>query len=207
MNGMTRRTLALAGVGLLAAASAAWAQGGPPVRVRGEITKVEGNVLSVKSRSGENLTIKLAEPMRISAMVKASLADVKEGSYIGVSAMPQPDGTQKAFAIHIFMDSQRGVVADRFDPQWDSRPGATMTNANVATTVSGKDGQDLLVKYKDGEKKVQVPEGTVIARTMPGNAEDLKVGAKIFIGGAQKQADGSLNAPNVTVGRDIDPPQ
>ena len=96
-------------------------------------------------------------------MVKSSLDDIKEGSFIGVSAMPQPDGSQKAFAIHIFMDSQRGVVADRF-LDWDSRPGSTMTNANVATMVTGKDGQELLVKYKDGEKKVTVPPGIPIAR-------------------------------------------
>jgi hypothetical protein len=82
-----------------------------------------------------------------------------------------------------------------------------MTNANVATTVSGKDGQDILVKYKDGEKKVIVPPGTPIAKYVAGSAEDLKVGKKIFVGGAAKQADGSLLAPNVAVGRDIDPPQ
>ncbi len=206
MQTMTRRTLGLAAASLMMSASAAWAQQGPPVRVRGEIIKVEGNVLSVKSRSGENLTVKLAEPTRISAMVKSSLADIKEGSFIGVSAMPQPDGTQKAYAVHVFMDSQKGVVADRFS-DWDSRPGSTMTNANVATTVSGNDGQNLLVKYKDGEKKVIIPPGIPIAKYVPGTAEDLKVGAKIFVGGAAKQADGSLLAPNVAVGRDIDPPQ
>ena len=179
---------------------------GAPVRVRGEIDKVDGDTLSVKSRSGENLTVKLAEPLRVSAMVKASLADIKEGSFIGVSAMPQPDGTQKAYAVHIFMDAQKGVVADRFS-EWDSRPGSTMTNANVDTTVAGKDGQELMVKYKDGEKKVQIPPGIPIARYVPGTAADLKAGAKIFIGAAQRQPDGTLNAPNVAVGRDIDPPQ
>ena len=163
MQNMTRRLFGATSVALLLMTSAVWAQQAPPVRVRGEITKVEGNTLSVKSRSGENLTVKLAEPMRVSAMVKSSLADIKEGSFIGVSAMPQPDGTQKAFAIHIFLDAQKGVVADRFS-EWDSRPGSTMTNANVATTVSGKDGQDLLVKYKDGEKKVLIPIGTPIAK-------------------------------------------
>src|SRR6478609_3852129 len=200
MKTITRRTtLGLAGISLIAVTSAVWAQQGPPVRVRGEITKVEGNVLSVKSRTGENLTVKLAEPMRISAMVKSSLADIKEGTFIGVSAMPQPDGTQKAYGIHIFLESQKGVVADRFS-EWDGRPGSTMTNANVATTVSGKDGQDILVKYKDGEKKVIVPPGTPIAKYVAGSAEDLKVGKKIFVGGAAKQADGSLLAPNVAVG-------
>lgn len=206
MQTVTGRMLAAAGAALLVSGTAVWAQQSPPVRVRGEITKVEGNTLSVKSKSGENLTVKLAEPPRIAAMVKASLADVKEGSFIGVSAMPQPDGTQKAFAIHIFLDAQRGVVPDRFS-EWDSRPGSTMTNANVATTVAGNDGQSLLVKYKDGEKKVLVPAGTPIARYVAGDAADFKVGAKVFVGGATKQADGSLLAPNIAVGRDIDPPQ
>jgi hypothetical protein len=190
MQTMTRRALGMAGLALMATASAVWAQQAPPVRVRGEITKVEGNTLSVKSRTGEDLTVKLAEPLRVSALVKSSLADIKEGSY----------------AIHIFMDSQKGVVADRFS-EWDNRPGSTMTNANVATTVAGKDGQDILVKYKDGEKKVLVPPGIPIAKYTPGSAEDLKVGKKIFVGAAAKQPDGSLLAPNVAVGRDIDPPQ
>ena len=206
MQTMTRRALGVAGLALILSASAAWAQPAPPVRVRGEITKVDGNTLSVKSRDGQSMTVKLAEPPRIAAMVKASLADIKEGSFIGVSAMPQPDGTQKAYAVHIFMDAQKGVVPARFGP-WDSRPGSTMTNANVATTVSGKDGQDLLVKYQDGEKKVVVPAGTTIARYVPGSAADLKVGAKVFVAAAKKEADGSLTAPNVAVGRDIDPPQ
>ena len=206
MTSMTRRTLGVAAIGVLLSASAVFAQPAQTVRVRGEITKVEGTTLTVKSRSGENLTVKLAEPPRIAAMVKSSLADIKEGSFIGVSAMPQPDGTQKAYAVHIFMDSQKGVVADRFS-DWDSRPGATMTNANVATTVSGNDGQNLLVKYKDGEKKVTIPPGTIIAKYMPGNPADLKVGAKVFVAAAAKQADGTLLAPNIAVGRDIDPPQ
>jgi len=206
MTSVTRRTLGVAAIGVLLSASAVFAQPAQTVRVRGEITKVDGTTLTVKSRSGENLTVKLAEPPRIAAMVKSSLADIKEGSFIGVSAMPQPDGTQKAYAVHIFLDSQKGVVADRHF-EWDSRPGSTMTNANVATTVSGTDGQNILVKYKDGEKKVVVPPGAIIAKYVPGGPEDLKVGAKVFVGAAAKQADGTLLAPNIAVGRDIDPPQ
>ena len=205
MNKLTRRALGVAGFALLLATSASFAQQ-PPVRVRGEITKVDGTTLGVKARDGASLTVKLAEPPRIAAMEKASLDDIKQGSFIGVSAMPQADGSQKAYAIHIFMDSQKGVVPDRFLP-WDSRPGSTMTNAIVATMVAGKDGRDLLVKYKDGEKKVIVPPGTIIAKYVPGSAADLKVGAKVFVAAAKKEADGSLTAPNVAVGRTIDPPQ
>jgi hypothetical protein len=206
MQTFSRHILAAAGATLLLTGTVSWAQQAPPVRVRGEITKVEGNTLSVKARDGQNLTVKLAQPPRIAAMVKASLSDIKEGSFVGVSAMPQPDGSQKAYAIHIFMDAQKGVVPDRHGP-WDSRPGSTMTNANVATTVAGNDGQNLLVKYKDGEKKVLVAAGTTIARYVPGSAADLKVGAKVFVAAAKKEADGSLTAPNIAVGRDIDPPQ
>ena len=205
MKMMTWRALGAAALALMFATSAAWAQA--PVRVRGEITKVDGATLSVKLRSGENVTVKLAEPPRIAAMVKSSLAEIKEGSFIGVSAMPLPDGTQKAYAIHIFLDAQKGVVPDRFDDKWDNRPGSTMTNANVATTVAGKDGQDILVKYKDGEKKVLVPAGIPIAKYAPGSAADLKVGAKVFVAAAKKEADGTLTAPNIAVGRSIDPPQ
>jgi hypothetical protein len=176
------------------------------VRVRGEIAKVDGATLSVKARDGASLTVKLAEPPRIAAMEKATLDDIKQGSFIGVSAMPQADGSQKAYAIHIFMDSQKGVVPDRFLP-WDSRPGSTMTNAVVGTTVAGKDGRELLVKYKDGEKKIIVPPGTIIAKYAPGSAADLKVGAKVFVAAAKKGPDGSLTAPNIAVGRTIDPPQ
>lgn len=204
---LTRRTLGVAGLAIIATATAVWAQpAAPTVRVRGEITKVDGTTLTVKSRSGETLTVKLAEPPRIAAMIKSSLADIKGDSFIGVSAMPQPDGSQKAFAIHIFLDAQRGVVADRFS-DWDSRPGATMTNGIVASTVVSNDGQNLVVKHQGGEKKVVVPPGTPIAKYVPGTAADLKPGAKVFVGAAKKEADGTLTAPNIAVGRDIDPPQ
>jgi outer membrane lipoprotein SlyB len=206
MHHVTRRVLAATGLALVFAASTALAQQPQTVRVRGQIEKVDGTTLTVKARDGSEMKLKLAEPPRINAMVKSSLADIKEGSFIGVSAMPQPDGTQKAFAIHIFLDAQRGVVADRFS-EWDSRPGSTMTNANVATMVTGKDGRELLVKYKDGEKKVVVPEGTPIVTFVAGDKSELKPGAKIIIFGAVKKDDGTLEANRVNVGRDgITPP-
>lgn len=206
MQTMTRRMLGIAGAGLLLSGSVVWAQQPQTVRVRGEITKVEGSTVTVKMRDGQMATVKLAQPPRIAAMEKASLADIKEGTFIGVSAMPEPDGSQKAYAIHIFMDSQKGVVPARFGP-WDSRPGSTMTNANVANKVAGKDGETLLVKYQDGEKKVIAPPGIPIAKYVPGSAGDLKVGAKVFVAAAKKEADGTLTAPNIAVGRTIDPPQ
>ena len=202
MHHMTRRALSAAGLALIVSASAAWAQQqAPTVRVRGTIEKVDGDTLTVKSRAGETMTVKLADNVRVAAMVKASLADIKQGAFIGVTAMPQPDGSQRAIGIHIFMESQRGAVQARHSP-WDREPGSTMTNANVETTVAGVDGQTLMVKYPDGEKKVTVPANTPIVAMAPGSKDDLKPGAQFIIMAAQKQPDGSLTAPAINVGRD-----
>jgi hypothetical protein len=202
MNQMTRRIFAMAGFALLLATSASFAQQPPQtVRIRGQIEKVEGDVLDIKTRKGDMVKVKLVDPARVMAFVKASLADITVGKFIGVTAMPQADGSQKAIGVHIFLDAQKGVVPDRHSP-WDLQPGSTMTNAIVETTVAGVDGQNILVKYKDGEKKVVVPPNTTIVAYAPGDKSELKPGAQIIIFGATKQADGSLTTPTVSVGRD-----
>ena len=174
-----------------------------PGHLRGTIEKVDGNVLTVQVRGGGTTTVKLADNARITAMVKAQLSDIKPGSFIGVTAMPQADGSQKAIGLHIFMDAQRGVVPAGFIP-WDREPGSTMTNADVATQVTGTDGfrPSPGQKYKDGEKKVIVPPNTPVVRFAPGSKDDLKPGTQFFIVAATKQDDGSYTAPNINVGRD-----
>ncbi len=201
MTIMTRRMVGACAFAVLFAASMAAAQQPPTVRIRGTIEAVDGPMLTIKARDGNVMKVKLADNARITATVKATLADIKDGSFIGVTAMPQPDGSQKAIGIHIFMDSQRGVVPARFSP-WDREPGSTMTNANVESTVASVDGQVIMVKYPDGEKKVIVPPNTPIVSFVPGNAGDLKPGAQVFIIAAQKMPDGSIVAPAITVGRD-----
>jgi ribosome maturation factor RimP len=200
---MIRLAAAVAGITIAVAsvASVAWAQQPQTVRVRGQIEKVDGDTLTVKARDGSTVLVKLANDARVTATVKAQLSDIKQGSFIGVTAMPQPDGSQKAIGVHIFMDSQRGVVADRHTP-WDREPGSTMTNANVESTVASVDGETIMVKYKDGEKKVIVPPSTPVVSFAPGSKADLKTGAQIFIVAGQKQADGSITSPAITVGRD-----
>ncbi len=196
-----RRMIGAGAVALLLAASAALAQAPATVRLRGTIEKVDGQSLVVKLRDGSESTVKLADNPRITAMVKASLADIKPGSFIGVTGMPQPDGSQKAIGLHIFMDNQRGVVPARFTP-WDREPGSTMTNADVQSTVADVEGQTMTVKYADGEKKIIVPPNTPVVAFAPGNAADLKPGAQFIIIAAQKNPDGTLTAPGINVGRD-----
>ena len=177
----------------------------PTVRIRGTIEAVDGPMLSIKSRDGSDMKVKMTDNAAVFAVVKTDLSEIKSGSYIGVTAMPEPDGTQRAIAVHIFPENQRGA-AEGFRP-WDARANSTMTNATVAETVKGTDGQNILVKYKDGEKKVVVPEGTPVVTFVAGDKSELKPGAKIIIFGAVKKDDGTLEANRVNVGRDgITPP-
>jgi hypothetical protein len=173
-------------------------------RIRGQIEAVDGAMLTIKARDGAAMKVKLADNPRVMALEKASLADIKAGSYIGVTAMPQPDGSQKAIAIHIFPEAMRGT-GEGHRP-WDREPGSTMTNAAVDQMVSGVEGQTLTVKYKDGEKKVIVSATTPIVTYAAGNAGELKPGAQVIIMGATKQADGSFVTPAINVGRGITPP-
>ena len=187
-------------------ASSALAQQPPaPTRIRGTIDSVDGSTLMIKTREGTDVKVRMTDNVAVFGVVKTELSQIKEGSYIGVSAMPEPDGTQKALAVHIFPESQRGA-AEGFRP-WDLRPNSTMTNATVAETVKGTDGQNILVKYKDGEKKVVVPPGTPVVTFVAGDKSEVKAGAKIIIFGAVKKDDGMLEANRVNVGRDgIAPP-
>jgi hypothetical protein len=188
-----------------AVVTTAWAQQPPTVRIRGTIEAVDGAMLSIKSRDGADMKVRVTDNVAVFGVAKTELSEIKVGSYIGVTAMPEPDGTQKAVAVHLFPENQRGA-AEGFRP-WDQRPGSTMTNATVAETVKGVDGQNILVKYKDGEKKVVVPPDTPIVSFVAGDKSELKPGAKIIIFSASKKEDGTLEAARVNVGRDgITPP-
>jgi len=182
---------------LFLAVSMAAGQTPEVVRVRGTIENVEGSTLSVKDRSGVPLTIKVADNAPVNAVVKAGYSDIKANSYIAVTAVPQPDGSQRAVAILIFPEALRGI-AEGHRP-WDLSPNSTMTNGTV-DTVTSVEGQTLLLKYKGGEQKVVVPADAEIVTFARAGVADLKPGAKIFIVAAKKLPDGTLEAPNVAFG-------
>jgi len=194
----------LAVLALSLVSTLALAQQPSTVRIRGTIVAVDGPMLTIKTREGSDAKVKMTDDVAVFAVVKTSLSEIKEGSYIGVTGMPQPDGTQKAIAVHIFPENQRGA-AEGFRP-WDRQPNSTMTNATVAQTVKGTDGQNILVKYKDGEKKVVVPPETPVVTFVASDKSEVKPGTHIIIFGATKKDD-VLEANRVNVGRDgITPP-
>ena len=194
---------ALAGAIIVALCAAASAQ---TVRVRGTIEKADGNVLTLKSTDGTEVKLTLTENALIVAVVKATLADVKEGTFLGSAAMPQPDGSQKALEVHIFPEQMRGT-GEGHRP-YAPVPNSTMTNGSAAgATVSGVDGSTITVKYKDGEKKIVVPPNAPILRYEIGSKGDLKAGARFTVLAATKKPDGSLEASRINVGRDGVVPQ
>ena len=197
----TRRALAAATIALSLAATAAFAQ--QPARIRGQIEKVDGPMFSVKTRDGNTVNVKLADKANLRSLTKITLADVKTDSYIGIAGMSRPDGSIEAFSIHVLPAAARGNGEGQ--QPWDAKPGSSMTNAYLKSSVTSADGHTLMVKYKGEEKKVIVTPTTVIAAAGPADKSDLKPGAQIIIMAADKQADGSMLAKAMYVGRNVTP--
>ena len=175
-----------------------------PSRVRGTIEAVDGDVLAVKSRSGEDVRLHMTGDIRLVGIIKISLADIKVGSFIGTTTVPGPDGIPTAVEVHVFPEAMRGTGEG--SRPYDLKPNSTMTNATVAESVVGNDGHTLLVKYKDGEKKVVVTSETPVVTYVPADKSDLKVGAKV-IAFMKQLPDGSFETNRVSVGRDgLTPP-
>ena len=168
-----------------------------PTRVRGTIEGVEGDMVAVKSRGGEDFRLRMANDMRLVGITKISLSDIKVGSFVGTTTVPGPDGSHNAVEVHVFPEEMRGTGEG--SRPFDLRPNSTMTNATVAESVAGNDGHTLLVKYKDGEKKVVVSPDTPVVTYVHADKSELKAGAKI-IAFFKKLPDGTFEANRVNVG-------
>jgi hypothetical protein len=175
-----------------------------PSRVRGTIEAVDGEVLAVKSRAGEDVKLHMTGDIKIVGITKIALSDIKVGSFIGTTTVPGPDGGNNAVEVHVFPENMRGTGEG--SRPYDLKPNSTMTNATVEQSVVGNDGHTLNIKYKDGEKKVVVPAETPVVTYVPADKSDLKPGAKV-IAFMKKLPDGSFETNRVSVGRDgLTPP-
>jgi hypothetical protein len=177
----------------------------PGQPISGTIERVTGNFIFATGRDGTAITVKLADNVTVTAVLKAMVADIKPGDYIGSGAVPQPDGTQKAVEVHIFARPQ--ADGGHHYSGWYGAPNGTMTNGFVQPIVVGAalaDGGDpiLVVKYPDGEKRIVVPASAHIARYMAGSKDDLKPGAPFRVQTAVKQSDGTYTAASISVGKD-----
>ena len=197
MTMMTRRIVGASAFAFLFAASIAAAQ--QPQIIRGTIDRLDGATLSIKQGEGPDVTVKLLDNAKVFGVKSATIADVKPNDFIGVGAMPQPDGSQKAIQVTIFAESQRGT-GEGFRP-WD-RPNSTMTNGTVGATVASVDGQVLTVKYKGGEQKIIIGPDAKIRMYIPGTRDELKPGAHVSVFRPEKAPDGSLQTARINVGLD-----
>jgi hypothetical protein len=181
------------------------AQDAPPARLRGTIEAIDGQVFLVKPQVGESVKVRLIETARKAALIKASLADVKPGSFVGITSAPGDNGSRRALEIHIFPESLRGT-GEGHRP-WDLGPQTTMTNGNIDTRVNAVAGEDLTVSYKGGSMKIQIVPDTAIVTYTALLPEDIKPGNKAIFIGLKKGEDGILEAAVMSIGRDgLTPP-
>jgi len=195
-----KRLAAMSGYVFLALCATAVAQAPLPTqRIRGDVAALDGLGLQVKSRTGEELAIKLAENYTVTAVVKIDMSSIKTGAFVGTASMPQSDGTQTAIEVLVFPEAMRGSGEGHYP--WDLKPGSMMTNATVAdAVVEATGGRRMLLKYKDGEKWVIVPPDAPVVTFEPGDRAMVVPGAHVLIT-ATKQADGTLTAARVAVGK------
>jgi hypothetical protein len=177
----------------------AWAQQPPAMRVSGTVESFDGQVLAIKSEKLGEVKVTITGDAAVFGVSKATIADIKPGAFIGVGAMPQPDGSQRAIQVTVFAEVQRGL-GEGHRP-WDAKPNSTMTNGAVEKTVASVDGQVAMVKYKGGEQKIVIPPDATILAYAVGEKSELKPGAHVAVLRATKKPDGSLETNRVNVGR------
>jgi hypothetical protein len=168
------------------------------VRVRGSVVSLDGSVLTVKSRQGTDVTIKLADNFRVASVVKASAADIKPGVFIGTASVLKDGTSSRALEVLVFPEALRGTGEG--DYPWDLTSDSMMTNGTVGSSVENVAGPTITVAYKGGERKITIAPDTPIVTLGPADKSDIKPGTPIF-STTQKQADGSLTAASVTVGK------
>ena len=169
------------------------------VHIRATIEAVHGQMLDLTSRTGDKMQVSIGTHPTVAALVPSKLTELKPGSYIGTTAIPQPDGTLKAVEVHVFPERLRG--AGEGSRPWDLEPQSSMTNGTVDGDVVGTSGQAVTVRYGTGEKRIEVPTGTPIVTYEAGDPSMLKPGVHVFII-ATRAANGALSASRVTVGKD-----
>ncbi len=170
----------------------------PPVRLRGVIERVELPRITLKERSGESITLTLADKLTFQEVVPIALSAIQPGSFIGTAAVPRADGRLESLEVVVFPEAARGTGEGHYP--WDLKPASSMTNATVADLVQSPQGRQLTLRYKDGEKQVLVPENVPVVTFKAGETSLIVPGAKVFIVAVQR--NGVPTATRLVIGRD-----
>jgi len=192
------RSASLAALIVLISASAMAQAPSPPVRIRGTISAVEPDSVTIATREGPKVTLALGEKFGVSSVKAVGIGEIKTGSFVGVAAEPGAGGALTALEVLVFPESMRGTGEGHYD--WDLKPGSTMTNATVSGVANRAGGRDLELTYKGGSTKVHVPPGVPIVTIVPAERADLKPGAAVFAVAA-RGSDGKLTALRLNVAK------
>ena len=176
---------------------------GTPVRVRCTVVSLEGSKLVVHAKDGKDVTVSLKDKYAALAVVRSSMEDIKQDTFIGTATVVQPDGSLRAVEVVVFPESLRGFAEGHYP--WDLGPSSMMTNATIANKVQGVDGETVSVTYKGGEKKITIPTNVPIVAMVPADKSEITPGVIVFIP-TEKQADGTLLGGAVLFGKGVVPP-
>jgi len=182
---------------LLMGSSAAMAQPAPTQRLRGTVESFDGNLLVMKERSGETLSLALADNFAVNEVLPIELTAIQPNSFVGIASMPQADGGLRALEVLVFPEAARGSGEGHYP--WDLQPGSMMTNATVADVAAVAQGRQLRLRYKDGEKTVSVPAEVPVVTFKPGDKTLLVPGAKVMV--TAQMRDGKPTAMRALAGR------
>jgi hypothetical protein len=153
--------------------------------------------------AAERCAVHLTDDYRMAALKKMTIADIKQGVFVGATAVPLPNGMLRAIEIHPIPRGQNG---NSFSRPFDLTPDGSTTNATVSTTVDGVDSRTITLTYKGGEKKVVIPANALIDETIPADRADVHAGVVVSLS-ADKLADGTLQASRLVVGKNgVNPP-
>jgi hypothetical protein len=184
-------------------------------RIAGDVVALDGSTLTVRASAGATSRLTLPADARITARTPVTWAQINQGSYVGTTAVPQPDGTLLAKEVHVFPEPQRGrgeghhPMATPGDTMTNAtvasvsapRPRDTMTNATVAAASSGPAAHRLTLTYKGGEKTVVVPDGVPLIASEPGDRSLLVPGAHVVVY-VRPDGGGAMTVERMSVGKD-----
>jgi len=196
--------LVLAGVMTIGLAAGAAAQVQPPIR--GDITKVQGDEVTIKSPDGKDYQLTLAPDVRVQAVVPMKVEDIKPGDFLSITAEPVGGDKHhlKGLGIGIFPPGNKPNPGQR---PWNKTATSLMTNADVTASVVKAGTGELTVSAKGETYKLDMPPGTPVTTNKPGSKDLIKVGASAFVGGPMMK-DGKLIAPTMNIGtQGARPPQ
>ena len=174
-----------------------------PIRLRGTIERIDAKTIVVKAQNGKVVPLPLADGVRVDEVLPIDPSAIQEGTFVGTTAVPRPDGSLSAVEVHVFPEAARGT-GEGHRP-WDLQPNSTMTNATVTKLTTGNNDRTMTLRYKDGEKTIRVPNGVPIVTMKPGDRSLLLSGAKVIV--TEQVVNGHPIATRVLVGRNgFEPP-